>query len=70
MINSMVIWIQMFLRNQRGQDMIEYALISGLIAATLIGVGVLLFGDALDSMAAGIGNCIDFESSTNCDPLA
>ena len=70
MLNSMVIWLQMFLRNQRGQDMIEYALISGLIAATLIGVGVLLFGDALDSMAEGIGNCIDFESSTNCDPLA
>lgn len=56
--------------DEKGQDLIEYALLSGLIAATLIAVGVLAFQGALQSMADGIGRCIDFNSATSCDPLA
>jgi Flp pilus assembly pilin Flp len=51
---------------ERGQDLIEYALLSGLIAAALIAAGVLAYQGALNSMAAGIGRCIDFDDATSC----
>ncbi|MCH8901155.1 MAG: hypothetical protein IIC88_02540 [Chloroflexi bacterium] len=52
---------------QRGQDLLEYSLLGGLIAVSIIAVA-LLFGDALTAMAGGIRNCIDFTASTVCDP--
>ena len=52
---------------ERGQDLIEYALLGGLIAAALIAAASLVaFTDAIGSMASGIGACIDFDSSTSC----
>ena len=59
-------------RDERGQDLIEYALLGGLIALTLMAGGVLLaLTGALQDMAAGIGNCIDFDSSAGsvCAPF-
>ena len=52
---------------ERGQDLLEYALLGGLIAAAIVGVA-LLFGGALTAMAGGIRDCIDFTASTTCDP--
>ena len=54
---------------ERGQDLIEYALLASLIAAALIGAG-FTFHDALAGMASGIGNCIDFNGGTSCSPLS
>ena len=55
--------------SERAQDLIEYALLSGIIAATLIGAGALLYSGALSSMAAGVSDCIDFNNATTCDPI-
>ena len=56
-------------RDERGQDLIEYALLGGTIALAIMAVGVLLaLTGALTSMATGIGNCIDFGPSV-CDPI-
>ncbi len=52
-------------RSERGQDLIEYSLLSGLIATGLILAAALLTG-ALSSMIDGIGNCIDFSAGTEC----
>lgn len=52
-------------RGERGQDLIEYSLLSGLVAASLI-LAAVLFTGALDSMMQGIGNCIDFSGATDC----
>ena len=61
--------VSMYLpRGERGQDLIEYAMLSGLIAAAIVAVGVLLFTGALTSLITGIGNCIDFKASTPCTP--
>lgn len=60
-------WILAHLRNERGQDLIEYAILSGLIGAAL--AAVVTFGvltGAIDSLAGGIGACIDFDSGTAC----
>jgi Flp pilus assembly pilin Flp len=66
--------IHLFISNlrsdERGQDLIEYAMLGGLIAATLVGLAVLAaYSDALQAMAGGIGNCIDFDGGTVCNPF-
>jgi Flp pilus assembly pilin Flp len=53
---------------ERGQDLIEYALLSGLIAAALVAVFATGLSSALTDMVTGISNCIDFKSSTVCSP--
>jgi Flp pilus assembly pilin Flp len=53
---------------ERGQDLIEYALLSGLIAAALVGVFATGLDTALTNLVNGIGDCVDFASSTTCAP--
>ena len=68
MINLLVTWIQAHIRSERGQDLIEYALLGGLIAAALI--AAILSGimeDAVNAMATGITECIDFDG-IDCNP--
>ena len=55
------------LTEERGQDLIEYTLFGGLIAAALVAVGII-FTPLLSDMAHRIGNCIDFQSSSPCNP--
>ena len=63
-------WLVSHLRDERGQDLIEYALLGGLIALTLMAAGVLLaLTGAISGMAGGIGDCIDFNSLTPCAPF-
>jgi Flp pilus assembly pilin Flp len=68
MINTVVTWIQARLVREDGQDLIEYALLGGLIAAALIAVAVLTaMTGAVEGMANGIGECIDFDG-VDCNP--
>ena len=55
-------------RREEGQDLIEYAMLGGLIAAAIVAVGILVYKAGLTSMAAGISDCIDFKSATTCAP--
>ena len=70
MLSVLVTWIRTHLpQNERGQDLIEYALLGGLIAlAIMAAVGLVLTG-ALSGLFDGIGRCIDFDSTTVCDPF-
>ncbi len=68
MLSMVIAYIRDRLSIERGQDLIEYALLGGLIALAIIGT-VLAFGGALNSMATGIGNCIDFNAATLCNPF-
>jgi Flp pilus assembly pilin Flp len=56
-------------RREEGQDLIEYALIGGLVAVAVVAAFVLLGGSdgPVDAMITNIGDCIDFEDGTNCD---
>ena len=52
---------------ERGQDLLEYALLGGLIAAAITAAAVLLaLTGALTTMATGIGECIDVDDLTPC----
>ena len=53
------------LGEERGQDLIEYALIGGGVALAII-LGFVLFDEAIAGMVAGIGACIDFDSLSPC----
>jgi Flp pilus assembly pilin Flp len=55
------------LNKEEGQDLLEYALLGGLIAAGII-AGFLLFDDAVLAMVTEIGQCIDFNGGTVCNP--
>jgi Flp pilus assembly pilin Flp len=58
------------LRSERGQDMLEYALLGGLIAAAIIAViGLAVMDTTLTNMVNGIGRCVDFDSASVCDPV-
>ncbi len=54
-------------RDEAGQDTMEWAMLSGLVALAILGVTVALSG-ALDKLITGIGNCIDFSGTTTCLP--
>jgi Flp pilus assembly pilin Flp len=68
MFVQLLSWIQSLRSTERGQDLIEYALLSGLIALAIIGT-VLAFSGALTSMAGGVSDCIDFDNTTACAPF-
>lgn len=55
------------LAEERGQDLLEYALLGGMVAIGIL-AAVVIFTPALESMATGIKNCIDFTDTTVCDP--
>jgi Flp pilus assembly pilin Flp len=69
MLSVLVNWIRIHLpQSERGQDLIEYAMLGGLIALAIIGVGVAALTGALNNLFDGIGRCIDFQSG-GCDPF-
>jgi len=53
--------------DERGQDTLEWVLMSGLIAAAIVGV-LALFSGKLTTMVNNVGDCLDFTSSTTCSP--
>ena len=69
MLSMVITYIRNRLSVESGQDLIEYAMLGGLIALAIIAVGTLAFTGALNSMASGIGSCIDFKTTTGCKPF-
>lgn len=55
------------LKDERGQDLLEYALLGGLVAVAIL-ASIGIFTGALNSMFTGIKNCVDFTNSTLCNP--
>ena len=54
-------------REEKGQDLLEYVLLGGLIAAAIIALAVI-FNPFLANMATNIGECLDFDNATTCNP--
>jgi len=65
LIENLVTWIQARMVREDGQDLIEYSLLSGLIALAIIAVGTATLTGSIDGMMTGIGNCVDFDG-LNC----
>ena len=54
-------------RDERGQDTLEWVLMSGLLAAGIVGLLVLLT-PVLTTMIGNVGDCLDFDAITACTP--
>ena len=67
-LTSIRLWVKSHVRNERGQDLIEYALLGGILAVAILGA-LFFLEPAIDSMADGIGRCIDFDSASTCAPF-
>jgi Flp pilus assembly pilin Flp len=68
MLSVLITWIRTRAGLETGQDLIEYAMLGGLIALALLAASIA-FAGPLASMATGIGECIDFNSATVCNPV-
>ena len=67
-VTTIRLWVKSHVRSELGQDLIEYAMLGGLIAIA-IAASVLFLQGAIASMATGISNCIDFTDTTTCAPF-
>jgi Flp pilus assembly pilin Flp len=57
------------LKNESGQDLIEYAVLAGgigIIAAVAFFAGPLDMAGAMDNFAASIKNCVNLSSTYSC----
>ena len=71
MIDRLVVWalsLKARARSERGQDVMEYALITGGIAIVLI-VAILIFTGAITHAMTILKQCIDFDGTTECGPF-
>ncbi len=55
--------------DERGQDTLEWVMLSGLVAIAIVAVGVI-FKDTLNDGVTLLGNCLDLAGSTTCNPSA
>ena len=65
-------WLTGLIRGERGQDLIEYSLLGGFIALSLmlaLAVAVAALTGSLEGMVTGIGNCVDWNPSNDCNPF-
>ena len=68
MIDRIAVWVLTLkyrLAEERGQDLLEYAMLGGLIVIAILAVVGLMTG-AIESMINGIKNCIDFNNTSVC----
>lgn len=67
MLSVLVTWIRSAISSERGQDLIEYAALGGLIAAALAAVlAAGLLTGALNDLFTNLSYCVDFDSGTTC----
>ncbi len=67
-MQTMLFSLRDSLRNdERGQDTLEWVLMSGLIAAGIVLV-LGIFTGALNTMVTNVSYCLDFDSATTCSP--
>ncbi len=60
---KLYIWLNGLLRNERGQDMVEYALITAVISIAIIVAVIAILGPAFTSWAESVEACIEVPKS-------
>ncbi len=55
---KLYVWLQDLLRNERGQDMVEYALITAVISIAIIVAVIAILGPAFTTWAEAVEVCI------------
>jgi len=72
MLDKLVVFVltlKMRLSDERGQDIMEYALLAGFIAVGFaVAAALVLTTGVWNKMVTTILHCIDFDSATTCGP--
>lgn len=55
---KLYVWLKDLLRGERGQDMVEYALITAVISIAVVIATIAILGPAFTTWANGIRDCI------------
>jgi Flp pilus assembly pilin Flp len=66
---KLYIWLKDLLRIERGQDMVEYALITVIISVAIVLATVLILAPAFETWAEAIAGCISDPSGDSCFPV-
>jgi hypothetical protein len=70
LVNHAVLNFFSWVRTERGQDLLEYAMLGGLIAAAITVIFGILIGTGgvspINDFANGVKDCIDFDQATAC----
>ncbi|MEE8385359.1 MAG: hypothetical protein V3S01_05550 [Dehalococcoidia bacterium] len=56
---KLYVWLKDLLRNERGQDMVEYALITVVISVVIVLAVMAILGDAFTNWATDLAAIID-----------
>jgi len=60
---KLYVWLTDLLRNERGQDMVEYALITAVISIAIVVAVIAILGPAFTVWAEGVRDCIKVPKS-------
>ena len=63
---KLYVWLKDLLRSERGQDMVEYALITVVISVAIVLVAIGVLAPAFTSWAADLASCITSPGGTSC----
>ena len=67
---KLYIWLNGLIRGERGQDMVEYALITVIISVAIVLATILVLGDAFTAWAEDLAACITAPGSVSCPFLS
>ncbi len=60
---KLYVWLKDLLRSERGQDMVEYALITAVISIAIIVAVIAILGPAFETWAESVEACIAIPKS-------
>ena len=63
---KLYIWMTDLLRRERGQDMVEYALITAVISIVVVLATIFLLGPAFNTWATKVADCITNPGNATC----
>jgi len=59
-------WLKDLLQSERGQDMVEYALITAVISIAVVIAAIGILSPAFDSWAQAVADCITSPAVSTC----
>ena len=65
---KLYVWLTSLLKSERGQDMVEYALITVIISVAIVLATILALGPAFKVWADAVAACISSPAVADCFP--
>ncbi len=66
---KLYIWLNGLLKSERGQDMVEYALITAVISIVIVIATIALIGPAFTTWAGTVSDCITDPAVSSCPSI-